>query len=301
MIDPAANAPAAGVVLDHVGLFVPEMARAARVMERLGFDLTPYTAQRHALASGETAPTGTANRLAVLRQGYIEILTPVGDTPLASQMRRALDRYTGLHLIAFGTADAEAAHERLGRAGFDPLPLVRLQRSVPTAAGEKLARFSVVRVPPDRMPEGRIQFCRHHTPELVWQPERQHHPNRAQCLTDIVLCTDDPQAAQRFGRFLALAPETLGFKLFRLARGRLHVVHPAAFAEATGIEPPTSPFIAGFALTSADLAATRAVLREREVAFSEPAPGVIAARAPEDIATTIWFTEAGATLPWLPA
>jgi catechol 2,3-dioxygenase-like lactoylglutathione lyase family enzyme len=159
-----------GTVLDHVGLFVPDMARAARAMEDLGFALTPYTPQRHALATGELAPTGTANRLAILQHGYIEILTAIGDTPLASQMRRAIGRYAGAHLIAFGSADAEATHRRLAKEGFDPLPLVRLQRGAITPDGERLARLSVVRVPPERMPEGRMQFCRHHTPELVWQP-----------------------------------------------------------------------------------------------------------------------------------
>ena len=165
---PAANVPAAsGTVLDHVGLFVPDMARAARAMEQLGFTLTPYTPQRHTLEKGELAPTGTANRLAILQRGYIELLTAIGDTPLASQMRRATLRYPGAHLIAFGSADAEATHRRLAEEGFDPLPLVRLQRGAATPVGEGLARFSVVRVPPDRMPEGRMQFCRHHTPELV--------------------------------------------------------------------------------------------------------------------------------------
>lgn len=302
MISPAAAVPEAGNVLDHIGLFVSDMTRAARVMERLGFALTPYTPQRHTLSSGETVPTGTANHLAILQRGYIEILTPIGDTALAPQMRRAIGRYTGAHLIAFGTADADATHDRLGQAGFDPMPLVRLQRSVVTGDGERLARFSVVRVPPERMPEGRMQFCRHHTPELVWQPERQHHPNRAHSLTDIVLCTDDPEAAERFGRFLAVAPETRArFALFRLARGRLHLFDRNSLEQSTGIAPPTSPFIAGFALTSADLAATRAALTEREIAYSEPAPGGDHARPPDEIATTLWFTETGATLPWLPA
>ena len=193
-------------MLDHVGLFVPDMARAARAMEQLGFALTPYTPQRHTLATGELAPTGTANRLAILQEGYIELLTAVGDTPLSDQMRRAIARYAGAHLIAFGSADAEATHARLAAEGFDPLPLVRLQRGAATPEGERLARFSVVRVPPDRMPEGRMQFCRHHTPELVWQPQHQRHPNGAHSLTDILLCVDDVgEAAARYGRFLGLA------------------------------------------------------------------------------------------------
>ncbi len=269
-------------------------------MEQLGFALTPYTPQRHTLATGELAPTGTANRLAILQDGYVEILTAVGDTPLADQMRRAIDRYAGAHLIAFGRADAEATHARLAEEGFDPLPLVRLQRAAATPEGERLARFSVVRVPPDRMPEGRMQFCRHHTPELVWQPQHQRHPNGAHSLTDILLCVDDVgEAAARYARFLGLpAQGRAGFRLLELARGRLHVFDQESLARSTGIEAPTTPFIAGFALTSADLGGSRALLTERGVAVRTLGPGVFAVM-PEAIATTILLTAPDATLPWL--
>jgi Glyoxalase-like domain len=292
----------AGTDLDHVGLFVPDMAHAARAMEQLGFALTPYTPQRHTLATGELAPTGTANRLAILQQGYIELLTAVGDAPLADQMRAAVERYPGVHLIAFGSTDAEATHARLADAGFNPLPLVRLQRGAATPDGERLARFSVVRVPPDRMPEGRMQFCRHHTPELVWQPRHQRHPNGAQSLTDILLCVDDVgEAAARYERFLELpARERDGFRLLELARGRLHFFDPQGLLARTGIEAPTTPFIAGFALTTADLAATRALLSGRGASIRTLATDVIAA-TPEAMAITILLTAPDATLPWLSA
>ncbi|MEM7022473.1 MAG: VOC family protein, partial [Pseudomonadota bacterium] len=168
-VSPSANlAPDGSAVLDHIGLFVPDMERAAKGMEQLGFALTPYSPQRHTLPSGELVPTGTANRLAILQLGYIELLTATGGTPIAEQLRQGAARYVGAHLIAFGTPDADDTHRRLGEEGFDPLPMVRLQRTVATDAGDQLARFSDVRVPPGRMPEGRMQFCRHHTPELVW-------------------------------------------------------------------------------------------------------------------------------------
>jgi hypothetical protein len=159
----------------------------------------------------------------------------------------------------------------------------------------------VVRVPPERMPEGRMQFCRQHTPELVWQPERQNHPNRVHSLTDILLCVDDPaQAAARYGRFLGLAPKARdGFSLIELARGRLHLFGPDGHARSTGILAPTTPVMAGIALASADLAATRTMLAERCADAKEITPDVIAAKMSDNIATTILFTAQGAALPWL--
>ena len=299
-VSPRDNLATAGSVLDHIGLFVPDMERAAGDLARLGFALTPDSAQRRTLASGELVPTGTANRLAILQRGYIELLTATGDTPIADQLRRATRRYVGAHLIAFGIADAEATHDRLGQAGFDPLPMVRLQRTVSTAAGEQLARFSVVRVPPDRMAEGRMQFCRHHTPELVWQRERQNHPNRAHSLTGILLCAGDPaEVVARYARFLAVAARAhKGFHVFLLARGRLHVFAPTTLTTLTGLEAPTLPFIAGFALTSSDLAATRAVLAANGVTTRDLAPDVLAAPIPE-MACTILFMAPDAVMPWL--
>jgi hypothetical protein len=96
---------------------------------RLGFTATPFSEQFHRLQSdGPLVPAGTGNRCVMLREGYLEFLTPFMDTPVAGQLRDAIARYTGVHLIAYGTADAEADHARLSAAGFAPLPPVRLQR-----------------------------------------------------------------------------------------------------------------------------------------------------------------------------
>ena len=89
-----------------------------------------------------------------------------------------------------------------------------------------------------------------------------------------------------------------GFRLLELARGRLHVFDQESLARSTGIEAPTTPFIAGFALTSADLGASRALLTERGVAVRTLGPGVFAVM-PAAIATTILLTAPDATLPWL--
>ncbi len=139
----------------------------------------------------------------------------------------------------------------------------------------------------------------HHTPELVWQPEHQNHPNHAHSLTDVLLCVEDPaEAADRYQRFLGIPAQARdGFWLFELERGRLHIFDPGSLAQVTGIACPTIPFIAGFALTSADLPATRAFLTSQGVAIRTLAPDVIAV-TPDEIATTIVFTAPDATLPW---
>ncbi len=301
MATAGANVPGLGeVVLDHVGLFVPEMARAARAFERLGFRLTPFSPQRHRLAPGEPlVPAGTANRLAMLAEGYVEILAPIADTPVASQLRQAIRRYAGLHLIAFGTSDAEASHDHLARSGFAPQPVIGLERTVETPASHGLAQFSVVRVPPGTMPEGRIQFCRQRTPELVWQQRWLEQPNRARALTDVLICVEDPaEAAERFGRFVGRAA-TRGW-LLELDRGRIAFVDQGRLARLfPGTTLPLPPFMAAFAVTSDDLAATRSALRAGGLEARDAAPGVVVVAVPEGIAAIVCFASSDAAPPWL--
>lgn len=305
MILPQDNVPTAGeVVLDHIGLFVPDMTRAARAMERLGFRLTPLTPQRHMLAPGEPlVPAGTANRLGMLRLGYIEILTPVAETPVAEQLRRAIDRYTGLHLIAFGTGDAAASHAHLAEAGFAPQPVIHLERTVAAGGGDGLARFSVVRVPPGTMAEGRIQYCRHHTPELVWQERWLDHPNGAQALTDVLLGVDDPaEVAARFGRFTGRSPRRAAHHRWwlELDRGRLVFLDPPTLAQLfPEIDVPGVPFMAAFALAVDDLGTTRAALDHNGAGHRDLASGAIVAATPEGISAIACFLEPDAPPPWL--
>jgi hypothetical protein len=302
---PEDNVPGPGqVVLDHVGLFVPDMARAARAFERLGFRLTAFSPQRHRLTAGEPlVPAGTANRLALLSKGYVEILTPIAETPVARQLREAIGRYPGLHLIAFGTGDAEASHAHLVGSGFGPAPVIRLERPVETPGGHGIALFSVVRVPPGAMPEGRIQFCRHHTPELVWQKQLVAQPNRARALTDALLCVRDPaEAAWRFGRFVGRAARrsAAGGWLLELDRGRLAFVdqrRPTRLLPGSAL--PSPPFMAACALTSDDLDATRSVLEASGLEPRDAAPGVIACQLPEGLAATFCFSGPDAVPPWL--
>ncbi len=95
-----------GIALDHVAHFVPDMGAAETVLERLGFTLTPFSEQQMKGPDGQPAPAGTANRCIMLRRGYIEILTTTGESENAARLKQAMARHVGLHLVAFGVADA---------------------------------------------------------------------------------------------------------------------------------------------------------------------------------------------------
>src|SRR5262245_5533969 len=121
------------LTLDHIAYFVPHIDAASDALERLGFLPTPFSAQSHRLEpGGPLVPAGTGNRCVMLESGYLEFLTPTGDTSVAAQLRTAIKRYVGVHSIIFGTSAPEADYARLEKAGFGPLPPIALQREVAT-------------------------------------------------------------------------------------------------------------------------------------------------------------------------
>ena len=292
-----AHVPPPGVLnLDHVAHFVPDSDAASAALEQLGFTLTPFSPQSHRLQpGGPLVPAGTANRCVMLESGYVEFLTPTGHTPIADQLRAGIQRYIGVHLVAFGTSAPDADHERLAREGFDPLAPVALQRPISTATGEQTARFTVVRVPPGRMPEGRIQFCQHHTPELVWQSRWLQHRNGAVALAAVILCVADPQeAAERFSRFSGLSrtTEASGWTI-ETSRGALMFVDAAGVKRMLGLERPTIPWIAGYVIDCSDVAVARTALQRAGFAPRPLSNGPVLVHLPEVLGGAIVFQAAG--------
>jgi hypothetical protein len=236
--------PAPGeLYLDHVSHFVPSLDAAAALLERLGFCVTPLSAQ---VADG--VPAGTANRCVMLEEGYIEILTPTADTPNARRMRERMEKFVGVHLACFGTPDADAERSRLAAHGFGPLPVVSLQREV---AGGTL-RFKVVRVDPP-MPEGRVQYVQHLTAELLWR--NLDHDNGVLGLEAVHVCSGDVAAdAARWARFAGLLPLPVdGAVYLQTARGRVVIADLEEVTKQLGVAP-SPPALAGYTLKCADAA-----------------------------------------------
>jgi hypothetical protein len=292
------------VFLDHLAHWIPDMDSASAAFERLGFLLTPYTEHTNSTAPGEPIlPAGSANRCIMLREGYLEVLTPTADTAIGQELRAGIDRYVGLHLIAFGCSDAEAQRARLIGEGFDQRPVVDLRREIileDGSAGE--LQFTVIRPVPGAMAEGRIQFLTHHTPDLLWEERWMRHPNSAERLTDIVLCVADPdEAAGRYERYVGRDLQSIpGGRLMTCDRGRLTLLDPAALKRAIpGAEPPTLPFIAAYAIACGDLGRCRAHLDRTGIVCSALTDSVIAVSLPAALGGTILFTYNADQLPWM--
>ena len=145
--------------------------------------------------------------------------------------------------------------------------VIELKRRDRTLAGEPEVHFSVLRPQPGVMAEGRIQWVRPHTPEVVWRAETITTENGAEGLTDTLICVDDPAGvAARYGRYAGRAPIVRGgTHVVPLERGGLVFVDtPQTAKMLPGFQPSSPPFMAGQALC-ADLALTRAVLAKNGI------------------------------------
>ncbi|MBX3651791.1 MAG: VOC family protein [Burkholderiales bacterium] len=298
---PAAQPPSPGKLnIDHIAHFVPHIDAASAALEQAGFTLTPFSAQSHRLEpGGPLVSAGAGNRCVMLREGYLEFLTPTGDTPIAEQLRTAIQRYTGVHLIAFGSRDAGADHARLEKNGFAPLPAVALQREIGTVDGSGTARFTVVRVPPGTMAEGRIQYCQQHTPELLWQPRWTTHANHARGLAAVILCVENPQeAAQRYARYTGLLAQVSGSQ-WRIdtQRGALLFVTPETLQRRLDMAAPSLPWIAGYVLSSDDPAETRRHLEQAKCDLQPMPDGRLLLQWPGALGGFVLFQAPGSALP----
>ncbi len=263
-------------MLDHVAHFVPDLAAARGALQAMGFAVTPESAQ-----ATPQGPAGTSNVTVMLPQGYLEFLAPTMDTPNAAKLRAAMARYSGVHLACFGTPAADEEHARLAAHGFSPLPLVELSRETETGR----AQFKVLRPAPDAMPEGRVQFVEHLSPEVIWHPRWMGHANGVRKLACVFVVADDPVAvAARWAHFAALLPRPAGrFVHLRTDRGDVLVGRRAEWERLFGDEVPAAPALAGYALECEDpegfagrvLLAGAAVRKLRPRLFTAVLPGAL--------------------------
>lgn len=288
------------IFLDHVGYFVANLNAAGRQLERLGFAVSPINLQQNADATGILKPSGTSNRLAPLRRGFLEVLAATHDTPLADQLKQALARHAGLNLIALSHADIPGERARLRNLGFAMQDVVNLRRHVNVQGQLQEVRWSVLRPEPGVMPEGRVQFAYCHTPDLTWPNDAPLVTNGADGLTDMLLCVEDRHAtAERFGCFAGRSPIAEDtFSVVPLNRGRLVFIEPHDARTLPGFELSTLPLMAGQALRSRDLDRTRDVLKKSGIRPAFASENLVCLAPQDALGSLLLFHDPSVLAPW---
>jgi hypothetical protein len=197
--------------------------------------------------------------------------------------------------------DAYAQHQRLASHGFRVRPLVKMQRPVATETGDDVASFTIARVEPDVMPEGRIQMLTHHTESAVWQARWLSHPNGALALLDVVIALADvDEASERYAHFTgrAVTPRPSGGYL-RLDRGGVLLLDRRALSELLpDVASPDVPFMVAYAIKVRSLAAVEEIAERADLDWHVFDGGIIAT-FPAELGEGAWFfVEDAAALPW---
>jgi Glyoxalase-like domain len=207
-------------VLDHVVIDVQDrIDEGARRFQALGFRLTDRG--RHTM--------GSVNHLAMFGTDYLELL---GTGEPGSPVRQELAGFpVGLNGLVFKLKEAAAYQAELKRAGLPVLPVNSFSRPLMLNGKQEEARFNTVRLEPRSVFDGRVYFCEHLTPQFVWRPEWQNHPNGALAVTRLLLAAQDPtRVAEPFVRMFgadAVATNPDGSRVLQAGTARVEIV-PAA-------------------------------------------------------------------------
>ncbi|MGD9616284.1 MAG: VOC family protein [Alphaproteobacteria bacterium] len=271
-------------VLDHVVIDVRDRVdEAARTFAALGFTLTPRG--HHTL--------GSMNHLMMFGTDYLELL---GFGSGGATRPELAPFPIGFNGLVFKTEDADAVHAHAADAELPILPVQSFSRPVDLGADRCDARFRTTRLDPEKIAMGRVYFCEHLTPELVWRREWQAHANGACAIDRIVVATGEPRRTASL--FAALfGPDSIaeadGKCVIRAGAARVELTAPAAvaaeFGDAAADPSGRAEYIAAVALTVASLAPTAERLRAVAGVRVEPDRIVVPARAAFN--ATLAFTE----------
>ena len=271
-------------VLDHVVVDVRHrIDEAMQAFSALGFQLTPRG--RHTL--------GSVNHLAMFATDYLELLGFAEDGAARAEIARFP---AGLNGLVFKTTDADLVHRQAAAAGLPVLPVQSFSRPVALDGATRDARLRTTRLDPDMLTIGRVYFCEHLTPDLVWRPEWQAHPNTASALTRVVVATGDPQRTAKLFRDLfggdAVA-ERDGRQVMIAGTAQVELTPPniiaAEFGEAAAEPAGRAEYMAALGIRVRSLREAAQRLRAVPGVRTEPQRLVVPAAAAFN--TTIVFSE----------
>jgi hypothetical protein len=266
--------PLSPPVLDHVVVDVRDrMDEAARTFTSLGFQLTPRG--HHTL--------GSMNHLAMFATDYLELL---GFGAGGASRPELAPFPVGLNGLVFKADNADAVHAHALGAGLPILPVQAFSRPVELDGARQDARFRTTRLDPAQIAMGRVYFCEHSTPELVWRPEWQSHPNGARAIARVIVATGEPRrTASLFGALFGAdaVAERNGKCVVATGAARVELTTPAAIAAEFGdaaAEPAgRTEYLAGLELKVGSLADTAERLRSVPGVRIEPRRVVVPAGA----------------------
>ncbi len=259
--------------IDHLGVVGRNITALTTAYTRLGFSPTvpvPLMGEK----DGVPVPLGQDSAHLIFADSYVE-LTGVTSQDPGHHLAPWLARREGLHILALGSADAEASRAVLTDAGHDVAAVQNASRHVDYGSNHGDAQFHWFKIPDDMADEGFLCIVEQLTPNLVFQPPHQGHPNGAIGVFGVIAVADD---ADRVRSHYAQLPGASGTENHRVRFGRqyIDVFDGAALAQTyPAADNISGPALAGFALTVERVETTRSCLSDNGISMHESANGDI--------------------------
>jgi hypothetical protein len=280
-------------VLDHVVVNVGnQLDDAQNIYRRLGFTLTERG--HHSL--------GTSNHLAIFGENYLELLGFLGSDK--SPRPDLVDAPPGLHGLVFKVTDSIAlASDLATRALLEAAP-AEFRRPVRIETGVEDARFRTVKIRSDLVQNGRVFFCHHFTPHLVWRNEWRSHPNGVTDIVGFVISAPLPEKSaalyeQIFDTPL-LANDDKGNVSFNAGRARVSLLQPAyarsqfgSIASANDEQGAEADRMVALVLATRSLKQTAGTLAQSEIPCTELPDGSILVEAHHAAGVALKFVSQG--------
>ena len=167
--------------LDHIAINVKDkMDEAYQLFSELGFTLTPRG--YHSL--------GSINHSMVFKNDYLELIgIPRGQPITRPELKKA---EIGINGLVFKSNDIKKIYQHLLNNQLSNIPPRNFSRPVDINGIENEAKFETVSIKDNVFKAGRIYFCDHLTPNLVWIPEYISHQNNVLGTTEITLIDSNP-------------------------------------------------------------------------------------------------------------
>ena len=167
--------------LDHIAINVKDkMDEAYQLFSKLGFTLTPRG--YHSL--------GSINHSMVFKNDYLELIgIPRGQPITRPELKKA---EIGINGLVFKSNDIKKTYQHLLNNQLSNIPPRKFSRPVDINGIENEAKFETVSIKDNVFKAGRIYFCDHLTPNLVWIPDYISHQNNVLGTTEITLIDSNP-------------------------------------------------------------------------------------------------------------
>jgi len=167
--------------LDHIAINVREnMDDAYQLFSKLGFSLTPRG--YHSL--------GSINHSMVFKNDYLELIGTLKGKPITRP--ELMKAEIGINGLVFKSNDIRKTYQHLLNMKISNIPPRNFSRPVNIKGIEREAVFDTVSIRDNIFKAGRIYFCHHLTPNLVWIPEYISHKNNVFEIAEITVIDSNP-------------------------------------------------------------------------------------------------------------